>query len=90
MQYRYKEILNLETMPLDQYNCYILTYKRKVYKNFYKYFIWELSYIFKFFDNLDYHIIIYERDINDFEDIFNLDCISKLVESDILVIVFKY
>ncbi len=89
MQYRYQEILNLETMPLDEYNCYILTYKRIVHKNFYKYFIWELSYIFEFFDNLDYHIVIYERDINDFEDIFNLDCISKLVESDILVIVFK-
>ena len=87
-----KHILDLEMeyIPLEEHNCYMLSmFKNSNYKN-YDLFQKEYSEIFDFFNNLDYHVIFYEKRIEDFEDIKNLDIISKLVDEDILVIVFNY
>ena len=82
--------LELEYIPLDEYDCYLLSmFKDNKVRN-YDYFQKEYSEIFKFFNNLNYHVIFYEKSIEDFDDIKNLDIISKLVQSDILVIVFNY
>ena len=82
--------LELEYIPLDEYDCYLLSmFKDNKVRN-YDYCQKEYSEIFKFFNNLNYHVIFYEKSIEDFDDIKNLDIISKLVQSDILVIVFNY
>ena len=82
--------LELEYIPLDEYDCYLLSmFKDNKVRN-YDYYQKEYSEIFKFFNNLNYHVIFYEKSIEDFDDIKNLDIISKLVQSDILVIVFNY
>ena len=89
MDNKYFDMLSLENIPLDKYNCYLLTLKRKVFKNSFKVFSLELEIIFNFFNNLDYHVIIYEKNIDDFDDILKLDIMTKLLAQDILVIVFN-
>ena len=82
--------INLEYIPLDKYDCYLFSMFRSLNCNNINPFYNEYNQIFNFFNDLGYHVICYEKRIDDFDDIEKLDIISKLVESDILVIVFNY
>lgn len=82
--------INLEYIPLDKYDCYLFSMFKNLNCNNINPFYNEYNQIFNFFNDLGYHVICYEKRIDDFDDIEKLDIISKLVESDILVIVFNY
>ena len=85
----YFKRLFLEKIPLDKYNLYILSLHKSKEDNVLSREK-EFSIIFNFFNNLNYHIIISNENINEFDDILRYDFISKLIENDILVIVFNY
>ena len=82
--------IDLEFIPLDKYNCYLFSMFKNGLKQNFSIYQKECSIIFNFFNDLGYHVIFYGKSIEDFEDINNLDIISKLVGEDILVVVFNY
>ena len=81
--------MKMEYIPLDKYNCYILSLFQKNIRFDYNYYINEYSQIFKFFNKLRYHIIFIENIKMDIDSYLELDMITKLVKKDILVMSFK-
>ena len=86
---KYPIDMKMEYIPLDKYNCYILSLFQKNIRFDYNYYINEYSQIFKFFNKLRYHIIFIENIKMDIDSYLELDMITKLVKKDILVMSFK-
>lgn len=74
--------LNMEMIPLDKFNCYVLNMKLNKSINLYQN---EISVIFEFFSKLKYHVIFFDELMLNHDGILMLDSITKLVNEDILI-----
>lgn len=87
---KYPIDLNLETIELEKYNCYILSlFQKKQYIN-YNAYIYEYSEIInKYYKNDDNFLLIYDAlDLTDDNCLEVLDVISKLWQKNLFVITF--
>ena len=87
---KYPINLNVERCQLDKYDALIISMFDKNYRIDYNVFYMEYSKIFKtYFNRFGYKIFFFDRIRYDDETLGNLDAISKLCNSNLIILTFN-